>query len=157
MSKCRRTLPLSFICLLAACSGKPYEGKSVAQLQQMLQDSSPAVQAQGAFGLSRMGAEARDAVPALIACLQNETIVRQNAALALGAIGPDAKEAVPALTKLLQDPEWTVRRHAALALGEIGSTTQESVAALGKLKQDKNSLVRKAAEEALRRIRGAKS
>jgi len=96
-------------------------------------------------------------MPALIACLQSETIVRQNAALALGAIGPDAKEAVPALTKLLQDPEWTVRRHAALALGEIGPAAQESMPALSKLKQDHQSLVRKAAEEAIRRIRGAKS
>jgi len=157
MLKLPRLLPLSLLCFLTACSSKPYEGKSVAELQQMLQDPSSTVQAQGAFGLSRLGAEARDAVPALIACLQSETIVRQNAALALGAIGPDAKEAVPALTKLLQDPEWTVRRHAALALGEIGPAAQESMPALSKLKQDHQSLVRKAAEEAIRRIRGAKS
>ena len=51
---------------LGACSSKaPYEGKSVAELERMLHDSDPAVQTQGAFGLSRLGPEARSALPAL--------------------------------------------------------------------------------------------
>src|SRR5271154_5540794 len=51
---------------VCGCHSRPgYEGKSVAQLQEMLADSRPAVQIQGAYGLSRLGPEARSAVPAL--------------------------------------------------------------------------------------------
>src|SRR5712691_8118394 len=107
-----RSLP-ALVCLLlvalaGGCSSKaPYEGKSVAELERMLRDSDPAVQTQGAFGLSRLGAEARTAVPALIEALQSaEPRVRQNAALALTEIGPDAREAVPALIEAFKDAEW---------------------------------------------------
>ena len=147
----RLLLPAFCLCLYG-CSSKPYEGKTVAELEQMLHDPDPAVKVQGSFGLSRLGPEARDAVPALITCLQGETLVRENAALALGAIGPDAKEAVPALIRLLSDPEWTVRRQAATALGQIGPDAKEAVNALDKLRNDKDRLVRKAAEEAKRKI-----
>src|SRR5690348_4790731 len=44
----------------------PYEGKTVAQLSAMLRDPDPAVQTQGAYGLSRLGADAKAAVPSLI-------------------------------------------------------------------------------------------
>src|ERR1700687_5605126 len=101
MNNLSRLVVISWIGLLAGCHSKPYEGKSVADLQKMLEDPNPSVQAQGAFGLSQMGPAAEEAVPALIECLKKETLVRQNAALALGAIGPGASEAVPALTELL--------------------------------------------------------
>jgi HEAT repeat protein len=150
----RTIIPPLFIMILAGCSSKPYESKSVAQLQQMLNDPSPAVNAQGAFGLSQIGPEAEAAVPALIECLKKETLVRQNAALALGAIGPQAKDSVPALKELLRDPEWTVRRQAAAALGRIGAAATEALPELRKLKQDPDTLVRKAAAEAIPKIRG---
>src|SRR6516165_3447043 len=76
-----------FIFLFAAGCGSrpPYEGKSVAQLEKMLQDADPAVQAQGAFGLSQHGPAAKEATPALAMALKSEQVaVRQNAALALG-------------------------------------------------------------------------
>src|SRR5262245_27594009 len=44
---------------VAGCEGKkqlPHEGKSVAELEKMLASDDPAVQAQGALGLSRQGA-----------------------------------------------------------------------------------------------------
>jgi HEAT repeat protein len=144
---------LALFLVSAGCSNRaPYEGKSVAELERMLHDPSPAVQAQGAYGLSLHGPEAHDAVPALVECLTKEAIVRQNAALALGHIGPDAKEAVPALARALADPEWTVRRQAALALGGIGPAAKASVVDLERLKRDPDKLVRKAAEEALSRV-----
>src|SRR3989442_3527375 len=94
-------LPLVFI---SACRAKaPYEGKGAADLERMLRDPNPAVQAQGAFGLSRLGPEARSAVPSLIDALKKDSLVRQNAALALGQIGPDARDAVPALCGALSD------------------------------------------------------
>ena len=110
----RQTLGGFLVLALAAagCRGKaPYEGKSVAQLEAMLRSTDPMAQAQGAFGLSRLGPEARAAVPALVEVLRSgEPLARQNAALALTHIGPDAHEAVPALTEALQDPdlEWLI-------------------------------------------------
>jgi HEAT repeat protein len=146
-------LPFLLVCA-AACRGKaPYEGKSVAELERMLRDPDPAVQTQGAFGLSRVGAEALPAVPALTEALKSpQSIVRQNAALALGQIGPEAKDAVPALTAVLRDREWAVRRQVVVALGQIGPDAR-SAAAVEKLRQDPDSLVRKAAAEALKKIR----
>jgi HEAT repeat protein len=146
-------IPFALALTAGACRTKaPYEGKSVAELERMLHDPSPAVQAQGAFGLGRLGPEARSAVPALIDALKKDAIVRQNAALALGQIGPDAKEAVPALTEALTDSEWTVRRQAALALGHVGPEARRATPALKKLGADPDQLVRKAAQEALARI-----
>src|SRR5438105_6784188 len=76
----------------------PYEGKTVDQLSAMLRDPDPVVQTQGAFGLSRLGAEARVAVPALIEALPSDNArVRATTALALAEIGPEARAAVPAL------------------------------------------------------------
>jgi hypothetical protein len=156
MSTPHLRLALALLALAVGCRSRPpYEGKSVAELERMLSDSNPTVQAQGAFGLSRLGPEARSAVPALIDALKHDSIVRQHAALALGKIGPDAREAVPALTDALSDKEWTVRRQAALALGEIGADTDASRTALTKLRQDPNTLVRKAAQEALAQIHTA--
>jgi len=133
------------------CGSKaPYEGKSAAQLERMLHDASAAVQAQGAYGLSLLGPDARSAVPTLIeASTTKDTIVRQNSVLALGSIGPDARDAVPVLIQLLHDPEWTVRRQAALALGQIGPDAQAAVAELEKLSRDRDRLVRTAATQAL--------
>jgi HEAT repeat protein len=147
-------LLLLLTALLAGCRPKPpYAGKSEAQLEKMLHDPKPQVQAQGAFGLSRLGPDAQAAVPALIERLKGEAPVRQNAAVALGEIGPAAKDAVPALIETLRDPEWTVRRQAAVALGRIGPDAKAALPALERLRRDRDNLVRKAAEEAVGRIR----
>jgi HEAT repeat protein len=149
---------LTALLTVIGCARKlPFEGKSVAELQTMLQDSDPAIQAQGAFGLSRLGAESAPAVPALIESLQSpDPLVRQHSALALGEIGPEAAQAVQALMGALADPEWTVRRQAALALGRLGERARPSVGPLRKLqRRDPNSLVRKAAQEALGKIEAA--
>ena len=120
---CRSTVPCALLCvvLLAGCRGRaPHEGKSAAQLEAMLRSADPAVQAQGAYGLSRLGAEARPAVPALTEALHStDTLVRENAALALAQIGPDARAAIPALTALAHDPDHLVRRAAQEALAKI--------------------------------------
>jgi HEAT repeat protein len=143
------------VALLAGCGrGKPpYEGKSVAELERMLDDPSPTVQAQGAFGLGRHGAEARPAAPALVRALKSpDALVRQQAAVALGQVG--AEEAVPALAEALRDAEWSVRRQAAVALGQIGPPARSAEAGLRKCERDPNTVVRKAAREALGKIKG---
>ena len=114
---------IALLCLTvpAGCRGRAhYEGKSAAALEAMLRSDNPAVQAQGAHGLSRLGPEARAAVPALIDALRSkEAPVRESAALALGQIGPDARTAVPALTRLTQDPDHLVRKAAQEALQQL--------------------------------------
>ena len=78
-------------CLAVSCRKAPYEGKSVAALEQMLRSSDPTTQVQGAYGLGVKGAEAAPAVPSLAELLHSpNALVRQNAALALGKIGPAA-------------------------------------------------------------------
>ncbi len=129
---------------LAGCGGKkqlPHEGKSVAELERMLDADDPVVQAQGALGLSQKGSEAGSAVPRLTELLAGpDALVRQNAAIALGKIGDEASSAVPALMRCLSDEEWSVRRVAAQALGEMGPAAREALPALQKLQRDANSL-----------------
>jgi HEAT repeat protein len=153
----RRVLRLGIVALLLlgipSCSSKPpYQGKSAAELEQMLADPDPKVQTQGAFGLSQLGPEARSAVPALVEALKRDLSVRENAALALGNIGPDAREAVAALIEALGDLEWNMRRLAALALGKIGADAAPAVPSLLKLGRDPDKRVQQAAREAVAKI-----
>ena len=153
MRRSTRLVMLLLLVFLSACRAKPpYEGKSAAELEQMLRGPNPAAQAQGAFGLSRLGPEARAAVPALIAALKKDRLVRKNAALALGQIGPGARDAVPALSEALGDSEWAVRRQAALALGQIGPEARKAIPALQKVSRDPDPLVRQSAQKALKQI-----
>src|SRR5947208_10405185 len=97
-----RFLLVFLLVFLLGCrqGGLPHEGKSLAQLRQMLDSKEPRVQAQGALGLSLLGAEAREAVPRLAELLESpDALVRQQSALALTRIGPDAAESVPALIR----------------------------------------------------------
>lgn len=153
----RLVMLLPLVCLGACRAKAPYEGKGAAELERMLRNPSPAAQAQAAFGLSRLGPEARSAVPALIDALTKDSLVRQNAALALGQIGPDARDAVPALIQALSDSEWAVRRQAALALGQIGPEARKAIPALQKLIRDPDPLVRQAAQKVLQQIRAGES
>jgi HEAT repeat protein len=144
---------LPALLLVTSCGTKPpYEGKSVAQLEEMLQSSETATQLQGAYGLSQRGAEAKPAVPRLIELLRSRhVLVRQNAVYALGKIGPAAAAAVPGLIRTLGDSDWRMRRQAALALGEIGPAARIAVADLQKLSGDL-PVVRQAAADALAKI-----
>jgi HEAT repeat protein len=92
--------------------------------------------------LSRMGAEAKPAVPELVRLLEGDD--RRTATFAawgLGAIGPDAADAVPALIRALgrdwgaKHSKWTwcPVGFAAWALGRIGSDADATVPALAKV------------------------
>jgi HEAT repeat protein len=146
--------------LAASCSHKPpYEGRSVAQLEEMLRSKEANTQIQGACGLGLWGAEAGPAVPTLIDLLNSRNpLVRENAAMALGKIGPEARAAVPGLIQMLQDPKWVLRRQAALALGGIGPAARQAEGDLKKLshRSREEPAVRKAAEDALAKIAPAR-
>jgi HEAT repeat protein len=141
--------------LVLGCGARaPYEGRSVAELERMLADPDPKVQAQGAYGLSQKGAAARPALPGLIAALRGkEKQVREYAAMALGQIGPEAREAVPALIEALRSEPWTVQRQAAIALGRIGPEARSALPALERLRDDASRPLREAVREAIHKIR----
>jgi HEAT repeat protein len=149
---------VAIACLMLVDSGcsrrRPYEGKSVAELTKMLQSDDSIKQVQGAFGLSQLGSQAKDAAPTLVAALSSShASVREHAALALGSISPEANVAVPALANALRDSEVTVRRQAAIALGKLGSEAKPALPALEKASRDPDNLVRQAARQALSQIR----
>jgi HEAT repeat protein len=144
---------LALVVVLGCGRSLPYQGRTVAELEQMLADPAPTVRVQGAYGLSLLGPAAAPAVPALVQALQSpDALLRMQAALALGRIGLPARDAVPHLVNALSDPEWTVRRQAALALREIGPEEGATGDALRRLQRDDpNGQVRKAAQQALAR------
>src|SRR5262249_44593199 len=147
---------LAVVLAPVSCRSKPpYEGKSAAELEEMLKDEDPKVQAQGAYGICRDSAKARQLVPALTVALKSRNVlVGEDAARALGGAGPVAADAVPALTALLRDPAWKVRREAALALGQVGPGAAAARRALQKAAGDSNKVVREAAREALQKMGG---
>lgn len=84
-----------------------------------------------AAALSGFGAEAKEAVPALLPQLTSaRPDDRWSAAWALGSIGPDAREAVPALIAALEDADEKTRWYAAWALGNIGPEANQAIPAL---------------------------
>ena len=80
-----------------------------------------------ARALSRFGAAAKNAIPALEELLKDsDEEARWNAARTLGKIGPEARVAVPVLVAALKDTDEDVREHAAEALGDIGPAAASS-------------------------------
>jgi len=62
---------------------------------------------------------AKQAVPTLVAALQSDRWLPQNAAEALGLLGPAAKDAANALTRALENTNGGIRKRAARALVRI--------------------------------------
>jgi HEAT repeat protein len=98
-----------------------YQGKTVSQWVEALNDKDRLVRIQAAVRLGIIGPAAKDAVPALIEALKDKSSrVRDEAVYALGQIGPAANAAVPALKSLSEsDPVSWVRDVARSALKQI--------------------------------------
>src|SRR5947209_8935268 len=103
--------------------------------------------AASARALGKIGAEATEAVPALMEALKVED-VRDARANALVEIGPEAKEVVPSL----KDNDVHVRRLSASALGGISAGTKDAVPALIEALKDNDAHVRRLSANALRWI-----
>lgn len=87
-------------------------------LVRALRGPNPAGRARAAKDLGRLGWLARDAMPALVAALNDDDgKVREAAAHAIGLMGPDA---LPTLIEMLRHDDKYVRRHAVWALGKLG-------------------------------------
>lgn len=122
-----------------------------------LKSHNPDVRLSTTYALDEIGLQAKDAVPALISCLKENSDpgVRASIAYALGRLGTRANEAVPALiTALKDDADPDVRRNAVDALSgiraEAGTELKPPVAALiVALKHDPDSVVRESVLNAL--------
>jgi HEAT repeat protein len=133
----------------ALCFPTFVRAEDVNDLIQKLQSPTDDVRRDAAQELGKLGAEARDAVPALTKALQDKNLfVRRYSAQTLGKIGLDAKEAVSGLAKALDDKHKEVAEAAAEALGHLGAG---AVTPLTKTFRDKGNeaAVRRKAVEAL--------
>ncbi len=107
-----------------------------------------------ARAIGKIGAEAADAVPALVTALQDPAAtIREHAAEALGDIGPGAAAAVAPLVSVLHDPAIRVRRDAVRSLGQVGPAARTVVSEIQQvLLTDKEEIVREAARNTLQTI-----
>ena len=145
---------------LAKRAGLDIEAINQAQTKQRIQRhinqlSVPEAEdrQQAAQTLSKIGPDAKAAVPALTEVLKDkDKDVRDAAAEALGKIGPEAKAAVPALIEALKDQYEHVRELAAQALAQIGPEAKEAVSALIEALKDQDKSVRINAAQALAQI-----
>ncbi len=125
----QRCLVLGLLCLLifgTAASGADEEIQKLTK--QLLNSKSESERFDAASALAEKGAEAKEAVDALITALRDKSPeVRGQAAKALGAIGEAAQKAVPSLLNLVRrDPK--AREAAAEALVKIGEKAAKSLA-----------------------------
>jgi HEAT repeat protein len=118
--------------------GDEGDATAVPALVAALRDSDQFMRGYAADALASIGPVAKDAVPALLAALndprdEEHLHARYKAALALAQIGPDAKVALPALVKALGDEERSVRYAAASVLCGMRADAAEAAPALIKL------------------------
>jgi HEAT repeat protein len=120
-------------------------------LRESLASREVADRRYAAIELKKMGPPAAEAVPELIAVLDDpEERVGQEAVEALGQIG---KAAVPALIDaLVKATAWRVRRGAAAALSRIGPAAAGAVPTLINAVRGPKMEIRRAAAEALGKI-----
>src|SRR5439155_15994241 len=94
--------------------------KRVEGWMEMLRDANVVARCTAARALGQMGAQARDALPALLQALQDrEPLVRDAVAEAIGCIGPDSQDAILALVHALTDTNSFVQATAAKALKKV--------------------------------------
>lgn len=129
--------------------------KSLAEWVDLLGSEDAAERASAAQQIGQLGAEAAEAVPALVKAVADpDPQVRVYAAWALARLSTDAEPAVPALIDMLDDaaqpavgpPGWVM---ASYALGQIGPG---AVPALAKAVQSHDPLVCRGAGSALHLI-----
>ena len=104
-----------------------------------------------------MGAEGKEAAPALLELLKNPDKdfwePRSYGAVALARMGTKEKAMLPALIEGVQQPAYKeVRLQAARTLGEMGAEAAPALPALKEAAKDKDAEVAKAAADALKQL-----
>jgi len=129
------------------------DAASLAALVQALRGGGDAdYRWKAARALGHLGPQAKEAVPGLVAAVDDENgHVRREAIIALGRIGPDAvAAAAPALMRVLEDPDRDIRQAAAMALGRLQAEAARG--ALTRHLTDEDEGVRAAAQTAIERL-----
>jgi HEAT repeat protein len=106
----------------------------VPVLTKLLEDPARTVREMALGVLGGMGAEAKAAVPAMVALLARDS-AREAAAIGLGEIGPAARDAIPALIEVLenqQERDVSYRKWVVRALGRVSRGDQRVVPLLFK-------------------------
>lgn len=125
----------------------PTADDPLPDLVRALRGRVPADRLRAAKDLGRLGWLARDAMPALVAAVNDDDPkVREAAAQAVGQMGP---EALPALAGLLAHPDKYVRRHAVWALGKLGPLAVPSLGDLCEALRDADPRTASGAAQAL--------
>ena len=92
--------------------------ESVLALTELLERNDAQLRQPILHALTKIGPEARPAIPALVEALKEEAPIHTDAAQALQAIGV---EALPALREAVKHKDKNVRSRATLALGHFGA------------------------------------
>jgi len=125
----------------------------VHALIPLVRDPDPLTRSLAIEVLSRVGDEARPAIPALVNILGD----REGCAglLAVTTLANLGATAVPPLMKALKHPDMVVRQLAATTLGEIGPKARQALPALkAARKVAREQAVRERIDSAIRRISG---
>jgi hypothetical protein len=113
----------------------------ISKYIKQLKKSNPELRGDAALALGNMGADSKNAVPALAQALSdNDSLVRDFSATALGKIGPSAKSAIPALVTALNDPDPIVRASASEALSRIRQDAGNGIPEVHTALSDTNEL-----------------
>jgi HEAT repeat protein len=116
-------------------------------LLDALRSSCATERLRAAKDLGRLGWLAREALPALVAVLNDgDARVRESAAQAIGLMGPDA---LPTLVAMLGHEDKYVRRHAVWALAKLGPLARPALADLCQALKDTDPRTASGAAQAL--------
>lgn len=140
----------------SGCKKKDIPSNEVARWMKQLQSSQASERKTAAEALGKLGAQAKDAIPALADALKDEdNEVKYAAAHALGQTRmAHPQVAVGALTRSLKDQDVEMRIAAAKALGNMGMAALAAVSIFHAMVRDpdEDARVKEAVQQALRRL-----
>lgn len=110
-------------------------GRSIPALIEAAKDPSEMVRGNAFQSLGYYGMQANDAIPLVVAGLQNDN-TKAHAGIAIRHFGAPAKAAVPQLIKMLDDEKDNNRQIAVLALGAIGPDARDAIPVLQDKKKE---------------------
>ena len=139
------------ILALGAIQGKD----AAASIAGVLEDPEAGVASQAFYCLEQLGAPA-EALPGLVAVIQNPRVPRGRSAKALKLLARiDASKVtapVDTLIKALEIKDARVRKLVAIALGNKGDSAKNAIPALKSLLDDSDDSLRKEAAAAIKKI-----